>query len=81
MTVRLEDGRRYAGDIAVLATGHDVRSCSPGYMDPWVAPSAAGIDPDATVLILGTGLTMVDCVRSRFDRAPLISQRRRHSQH
>ena len=31
-----------SGDIAVLATGHDVRSCSPGYADPWVLPSCGG---------------------------------------
>ena len=64
VVVRLDDGRCLVGDIAVLATGHDVRSCSPGYADPWVPPSAAGIDPDATVLVLGTGLTMVDYVQS-----------------
>jgi len=80
VSVRLEDGRRYAGDIAVLATGHDVRSCRPGYMDPWMAPSAAGIDPDAAVLILGTGLTMVDCVQSILHdghRGPIIAMSRR----
>src|SRR5437762_3338989 len=41
VSVRLDDGRGYIGDIAVLATGHDVRSCSPGYARPCVLPSAA----------------------------------------
>lgn len=80
VAVRLDDGRTYAGDIAVLATGHDVRCCSPGYLDPWVPPSAAGIDPDATLLILGTGLTMVDCVQSIIHdghRGPIVAMSRR----
>ena len=62
--VRLDDGRFYVGDTVILATGHDIRSSVAGYVDPWVPPSAAGIDPDATVLVLGTGLTMVDYIQS-----------------
>jgi len=80
VTVRLDDGRFYVGDIAVLATGHDVRSCSPGYADPWVLPSSAGIDPDATILLLGTGLTMVDYVQSVVQdghRGPIVAMSRR----
>jgi uncharacterized NAD(P)/FAD-binding protein YdhS len=80
VTVRLDDGRHYVGDIAVLATGHDVRSCSAGYADPWVPPSAAGIDPDATVLVLGTGLTMVDYIQSLVHdghRGPIVAMSRR----
>jgi uncharacterized NAD(P)/FAD-binding protein YdhS len=80
VTVRLDDGRCYIGDIAVLATGHDVRSCSQGYADPWVLPSASGIDPDATILILGTGLTMVDYVQSVIQdghRGPIVAMSRR----
>jgi uncharacterized NAD(P)/FAD-binding protein YdhS len=80
VTVRLDDGRFYVGDIAVFATGHDVRSCSPGYADPWVLPSSAGIDPDATILILGTGLTMVDYVQSVVQdghRGPIVAMSRR----
>ena len=80
VTVRLDDDRFYVGDIAVLATGHDVRSCSPGYADPWVLPSSAGIDPDATILILGTGLTMVDYVQSVVQdghRGPIVAMSRR----
>ena len=76
----LDDGRCYVGEIVVLATGHDARSASPGHADPWVSPSAAGIDPDATVLILGTGLTMVDYVLSLLrdhHRGPIIAMSRR----
>lgn len=78
--VTLDDGRCYVGDIVVLATGHDVRTRSPGYVDPWMTPSAAGVDPDATVLILGTGLTMVDYVQSLLHdghRGPIVAMSRR----
>ena len=80
VVVRLDDGSCYVGDIAVLATGHDIRSCSPGYVDPWLPPSAAGVDPDATVLILGTGLTMVDYIQSLVHdghRGPIVAMSRR----
>jgi uncharacterized NAD(P)/FAD-binding protein YdhS len=76
----LDDGRCYVGDIVVLATGHDARSTSPGHADPWAPPSAAGIDTDAAVLILGTGLTMADYGLSllRDDhRGPIIAMSRR----
>jgi uncharacterized NAD(P)/FAD-binding protein YdhS len=80
VAVRLDDGRYYVGDIVVLATGHDVRSCSAGYADPWAPPSAAGIDPDATVLVLGTGLTMVDYIQSLVHdghSGPIVAMSRR----
>jgi hypothetical protein len=60
----LDDGRCHVGDIVVLATGHDTRSSSPSHLDPWVSPSSVGIVSDDAVLILGTGLTMVDYVLS-----------------
>jgi uncharacterized NAD(P)/FAD-binding protein YdhS len=80
VVVWLDDGRCYVGDLAVLATGHDIRSRSPGYVDPWLPPSAAGVDPDATVLILGTGLTMVDYIQSLVHdghRGPIVAMSRR----
>jgi uncharacterized NAD(P)/FAD-binding protein YdhS len=45
-----------------------------------VPPSAAGIDPDATVLVLGTGLTMVDYIQSLVHdghRGPIVAMSRR----
>jgi uncharacterized NAD(P)/FAD-binding protein YdhS len=36
-------------------------------VSPWTDPSEAGLDPDGTVLILGTGLTMVDYALSLID--------------
>jgi uncharacterized NAD(P)/FAD-binding protein YdhS len=63
--VTLDDGRHYLGDVAVLATGHDTTKSSLScYADPWASSSSAGVEKDATVLIFGTGLTMVDYVLS-----------------
>ncbi len=60
VAVTLAGGRCHVGDVAVLATGNDSPIAKlPCDVDPWELPSGA-IDRDATVLILGTGLTMVD---------------------
>jgi uncharacterized NAD(P)/FAD-binding protein YdhS len=65
VTITLGDGRRHVGDVAILATGHDTtKSSLTCHADPWAPSAAACVDKDATVLILGTGLTMVDCVLS-----------------
>src|SRR5690242_3830108 len=63
VVVELANGDQLSGDVAILATGHDARKAPMAcYADPWAPPSAAGIASDAPVLILGTGLTMVDYV-------------------
>ena len=52
VTVTLGDGRRYVGDVAILATGHDTtKSSLTCYADPWALSAAACVDKDATVLI------------------------------
>ncbi|MCE3290246.1 MAG: hypothetical protein K0R83_2258 [Caulobacter sp.] len=69
--VRLLDGREIACDLLVLATGnlppraplpqdawlHDHPAFVP---DPWAPQALKGGDPEAPVLMLGSGLTMVD---------------------
>ncbi|NEV01888.1 FAD/NAD(P)-binding protein [Bradyrhizobium uaiense] len=80
VTVTLEDGQSLAGDAVVLATGHDMRASRAGYADPWAPASAAPVDADATVLLLGTGLTMVDYVLSLLrdgHRGPIVAMSRR----
>ena len=49
-----------AGGPGVLATD----ALLAGHAEPWASPADAGIDTNATVLILGTGLSMVDYVLS-----------------
>ena len=80
--VTLDDGRCFAGDVAVLATGHDeaARGGPACYVNPWESPTASGIDPDSAVLIRGTGLTMVDFVvslRAAGHRGPIYAMSRR----
>jgi len=69
--VMLHDGREIRADIVVLATGnlpprpphtrdswlYDTRHF---IGDPWASDAFGDLDPDDTVVLLGTGLTMVD---------------------
>jgi uncharacterized NAD(P)/FAD-binding protein YdhS len=74
-TVHLEDGTSVEGSTVVLALGnplpvHPVDGEEAFYRsesyvrDPWSDRALSGIGPDAPVLILGCGLTMVDTVIS-----------------
>ena len=80
VVVTLDDGCRHVGDVAVLATGNDGPVAKlPCDADPWAPPSTA-VDKDATVLILGTGLTMIDYVLSLLrdgHRGQIIAMSRR----
>ncbi len=65
--VRLADGRRVAADAVVLALGNRAPAPLPGVpghprhvADPWAGDALAAIDDGAPVLVVGTGLTMVD---------------------
>ena len=71
--LRLSNGMRFAADAVALCVGHFPPSPPPVPApevfesdrfigDPWDHAAVAAIDPDAPVLILGTGLTMVDTV-------------------
>lgn len=71
--VTLADGRSVAADAAALAFGNlppprsrifDQEKLPPGSyrVDPWAPGITRGIDADAPVLVIGTGLTMVDIV-------------------
>ena len=79
--VQTASGKTMKGDVAVLATGfseagHDDATIH----SPWSQPAAAGLAPDASVLILGTGLTMVDLVielRSSGHTGPIYAMSRR----
>lgn len=71
-TVLLRGGGRVAADAVVLAVGNLAPQVPPGlggiadrpaYVgNPWAAGATAGLTDDDTVLLIGTGLTMVDVV-------------------
>ncbi len=63
IAVMLADGTLIRGDILVVATGHERRPeqwrTSP-FASPWRTPAQSGVPRHSTVIIMGTGLTMVD---------------------
>ena len=77
VVLTLELGETLVTEFAVLATGHDAKrglSSIPA-IKPWSQTTLSKIDSDCSVLIIGTGLTMVDLVLSleRQDHAGKIS--------
>lgn len=69
----LSDGQPLQGDFAVLATGMFPAARTPqkessglnaAALDPWDVAAMRQLDPQSTVLIIGSGLTMVDAVVS-----------------
>ena len=76
-------GRRYRARAVVLATGHVPPAPSPDrryVTDPWMPGAVEGLERTAPVLVLGTGLTMVDIVlslRQHGFAGPIIALSRR----
>ncbi len=70
IALKLAVGRKLVVDTAVLAVGNfpPARSAGAVFGDPWDERALSGLDPQAPVLILGTGLTMVDTVISLLDQ-------------
>jgi uncharacterized NAD(P)/FAD-binding protein YdhS len=91
LALALEGGRWLPADIAVLAIGNFPPEPPPGddpafldgplyRPDPWAPEALSGLDADAPVLLIGTGLTMVDVVVSLLDqghRGPIHALSRR----
>ncbi len=89
--VMLDDGRAVEADTVVLATGnlpprpplpgdHWLRDDPDFARDPWAREALEGLDPDAPVLLLGTGLTMVDIALKLAEdghRGPMLAVSRR----
>jgi uncharacterized NAD(P)/FAD-binding protein YdhS len=78
-TLSLAMGRQLRLDAVVLAVGNlpplsppipGLSELPTGFYarDPWAPSSLANLDPDAPVLLLGSGLTMVDAVLDLVDR-------------
>lgn len=68
-TVRLSDGRRIEAGAVILTTGNPApKTAGPSggagriVDDPWAAAALDRIEPDDDVVIIGTGLTMIDMV-------------------
>jgi uncharacterized NAD(P)/FAD-binding protein YdhS len=70
LSVELAVGRRLPVDRCVLATGNLLPSKNKGAIvsNPWDEKALANLDQQSDVVVLGTGLTMVDTVTSLFDR-------------
>ncbi|MFW9078779.1 FAD/NAD(P)-binding protein [Pseudomonas sp. P2757] len=71
--ITLSDGQQLQGAQAVLATGMFPAARTPqtqssglnaAALDPWDVDAMRQLDPQSTVLIIGSGLTMVDAVVS-----------------
>ena len=91
LRLRLDRGRSIEADLAVLAVGNFPPEPPPGAdedfldsgfyrADPWGLDTFTGLDPDAPVLLVGTGLTMVDAVITLIDqghRGPIHALSRR----
>lgn len=74
-TVSLRSGRSFPADKVVLALGNSPaappksKESNQDYLrNAWSADALADLDLDAPVLLVGTGLTMVDMVLSLHDR-------------
>ena len=72
----LSTGDALDADFAILATGHDAKPTLAGVPaeQPWREGTLAGLNADAPILIVGSGLTMVDMALSldrRGRRGPI----------
>ncbi len=84
-TVELDDGRRIAGRAVVLATGNPAPRTASGsggrvIGDPWAPGALDGIGLEDRLIIIGTGLTMVDMavwLKARGWRGTLLALSRR----
>ena len=91
LALRLDRERTVDADFAVLAVGNvppePPKVADPSFYDgplyrpdPWAADAISDLDPEAPVLLIGTGLTMVDVAVSLLDqghRGPIHALSRR----
>jgi uncharacterized NAD(P)/FAD-binding protein YdhS len=80
--VEVACGQHYDADAVALAVGHFAPAGdAPGYFaNPWDPAALAGLDPEGSVLLVGTGLTMIDTALSLLDqdhRGPIQAISRR----
>jgi uncharacterized NAD(P)/FAD-binding protein YdhS len=79
--LRFSDGETAAFDVAILCCGHEPsEQLAAPFVGPWEEPRSWNTAPDSTILILGTGLTMVDAAISLSEsghRGPIVALSRR----
>ncbi|HNB25424.1 MAG TPA: FAD-dependent oxidoreductase [Alphaproteobacteria bacterium] len=70
LSVELAVGRRLPVDRIVVASGNLLPRKGKGayFGNPWDEATTKGLDPEAEILVIGTGLTMVDTVVSLLDQ-------------
>src|SRR3984885_6419523 len=81
VTLRLASSETAVFDLAVLCCGHEAsEALDAPFVSPWEDPSSWNASPDSTILILGTGLTMVDAAIALSEsghRGPIVALSRR----
>jgi uncharacterized NAD(P)/FAD-binding protein YdhS len=91
LVLALDDGLELGCDSAVLALGNPPPAAPPGIdsealgadiyrADPWAAGATDGLGPDDPVLIIGTGLTMIDMallLERSGSKGPILALSRR----
>lgn len=82
LSVEVRGGRQYEVDAAVLAVGNFPQDDAAAhyYGNPWNPRALADLDSQAPVLLIGTGLTMIDTVVSLLDqnhKGPIYAVSRR----
>lgn len=76
----LDDGEQVRADMAVLATGHVLARPDESGLLSGAWEGATGVDPDGRIVIIGSGLSMVDQVLSLIKsghRGPIVTLSRR----
>jgi uncharacterized NAD(P)/FAD-binding protein YdhS len=81
VTLRLSGSETAVFDMAVLCCGHEAsETLDAPFVSPWEDPRSWNAAPDSTILILGTGLTMVDAAIALSEsghRGPIVALSRR----
>src|SRR6202020_771593 len=81
VVLRFSSRETAAFDVAILCCGHEPsEDRAAPFVGPWGDPRAWNGAPDSTILILGTGVTMVDAAISLSEaghRGPIVALSRR----
>jgi uncharacterized NAD(P)/FAD-binding protein YdhS len=81
VTLHFSDCETAVFDMAILCCGHEAsETLDAPFVSPWEDPRSWNAAPDSTILILGTGLTMVDAAIALSEsghRGPIVALSRR----